>query len=125
MRDIRHSSFDVRVHSPFSVPRSALPCPGGPTMRAALTAGLLLLPLAPVLADPLPERANQVVDYRISVRLDAATHRLDGRERVVWRNPSADAVSELWFHLYLNAFKNTKSTFMKESGGQFRSDRVA
>jgi hypothetical protein len=89
-------------------------------MRAALTAALLLLPLAPALADPLPERANQVVDYRISVRLDAATHRLDGREHLVWRNPSADAVSELWFHLYLNAFKNTKSTFMKESGGQLR-----
>ena len=89
-------------------------------MRAALTAALLLLPLAPALADPLPERANQVVDYRISVRLDAATHKLDGRERLVWRNPSADAVSDLWFHLYLNAFKNTKSTFMKESGGQLR-----
>jgi hypothetical protein len=94
-------------------------------MRAALTAALLLLPLAPAVADPLPEHANQVVDYRISVGLDAATHQLEGRERLVWRNPSADAVSDLWFHLYLNAFKNTKSTFVKESGGQLRGDRMA
>jgi len=96
-------------------------------MRAALTAALLLLPpsLAPALADPLPERASQVVDYRISVRLDPATHQLDGRERLVWRNPSADAIGELWFHLYLNAFKNTKSTFMKESGGQLRGIEAA
>jgi hypothetical protein len=48
-------------------------------MRATLTAALLLLSLAPAVADPLPERANHVVDYRISVRLDAATHQLEGR----------------------------------------------
>jgi hypothetical protein len=35
-----------------------------------------------------------------------------------------DSVSELQFHLYLNAFKNTKSTFMKESGGQLRGDEM-
>ena len=34
-------------------------------------------------------------------------------------------MAELQFHLYLNAFKNTKSTFMKESGGQLRGDQMA
>ena len=32
---------------------------------------------------------------------------------------------DLWFHLYLNAFKNSKSTFFRESGGQLRGDQMA
>ena len=77
-----------------------------------------------VAADPLPQQANRVVDYRISVTLDPQSRQLKGTERVTWRNPSAEAVPDLWFHLYLNAFKNTKSTFYKESGGQLRGDQA-
>jgi hypothetical protein len=33
-------------------------------------------------------------------------------------------VPDLWIHLYLNAFKNSKSTFFRESGGQLRGDRM-
>ena len=77
-------------------------------------------------AQSLPEKADQVVQYRISVSLDPATHQLKGTQTLTWRNPSAtDAVQDLQFHLYLNAFKNTKSTFMKESGGQLRGDEMA
>ncbi|MDO8834271.1 MAG: M1 family metallopeptidase [Vicinamibacterales bacterium] len=74
--------------------------------------------------DPLPQQANRVVDYRISVTLDPQSRQLKATERVTWRNPSAEAVPDLWFHLYLNAFKNTKSTFYKESGGQLRGDQA-
>ena len=70
--------------------------------------------------DPLPTRADRIVSYTIDVRLDAARHTLKGRQRVTWRNPSTDHVPELWLHLYLNAFRNDKSTFFKESGGQSR-----
>ena len=28
---------------------------------------------------------------------------------------------DLWFHLYLNAFKNTRTTFYRESGGTLRA----
>ncbi len=65
-----------------------------------------------------------VVEYRIEVTLDPATKILKGRERLTWRNPSNDAVPELLFHTYLNAFKNGRTTFMRESGGQLRSDRA-
>jgi hypothetical protein len=78
----------------------------------------------PVLADRLPERADQVVDYHIAVKLDAVRKTLDGQEQLTWKNPSTDTVSELWFHLYLNAFKNSKSTFLHESGGELRGDRM-
>ncbi len=79
---------------------------------------------APARADQLPESAPRVVDYRISVTLDPGTKTLTGRERLVWRNPSDDEVPDLWFHLYLNAFRNTESTFYRESGGQLRGDRM-
>jgi peptidase M1-like protein len=64
------------------------------------------------------------VDYRITVRLDPLTHRLAGHERVTWHNPSAEPVGELWLHLYLNAFKNTRSTFLRESAGRVRNDTM-
>ena len=61
-----------------------------------------------------------VVAYRIEVELDPEKKMLEGKERLIWRNPSTDTVSELRFHLYLNAFKNDLSTFMRESGGRLR-----
>jgi hypothetical protein len=81
-------------------------------------------PVAALPTRGLPDRADQVVDYRITVTLDADKKELKGRQRLTWRNPSTDAVPDLWFHLYLNAFKNSKSTFFKESGGQLRGDRM-
>ena len=91
-------------------------------MRRVVSVLLLLLTAAvPALSQRLPNKSDQVVDYRISVTLDPAKHQLTGRQTLTWRNPSTtDPVQELQFHLYLNAFKNTKSTFMKESGGQLR-----
>jgi hypothetical protein len=65
-----------------------------------------------------------VVEYTIEVKLDPATHMLEGHERLIWRNPSEDSVSELRFHLYLNAFKNNRSIFARESGGQLRGDKA-
>ena len=35
------------------------------------------------------------------------------------------AVSELQFHLYLNAFANNRTTFFTESGGQLRNQTAA
>ncbi len=71
----------------------------------------------PALAAPkLPATADPVVSYDISVQLDAEKKEITGRERIVWRNPStdpADAVSDLWFHLYWNAFRNNRSTFYR------------
>ncbi|MCX6551300.1 MAG: M1 family metallopeptidase [Acidobacteria bacterium] len=84
------------------------------------------LAVVPAKADPLPQKSDQVVQYQIAVSLDPAKKQLQGTERLTWRNPSTtDTVGELRFHLYLNAFKNTKTTFVKESGGQLRGDEMA
>jgi hypothetical protein len=92
---------------------------GGEVTRSALALFLLAAPLAAA-APPSPP----VVDYTISVSLDPKAKTLDGTERLVWHNPSADAIPELRFHLYLNAFKNNRTTFMRESGGQLRGDEA-
>lgn len=64
--------------------------------------------------------SKRQVAYQIDVTLDPTTKRLRGTQRVTWRNPDQVPVEELQFHLYLNAFKNNRSTFMKESGGTHR-----
>ena len=59
---------------------------------------------------PSPRNAN----YSIDVRLDAGRRTLTGREIITWRNTSNLATAELQFHLYYNAWKNTRSTWMRE-----------
>lgn len=51
--------------------------------------------------------------YSVDVELDAARRTLTGREVLSWRNISPIATAELQFHLYYNAWKNTRSTWMR------------
>lgn len=77
----------------------------------------------PVLFEkPLSPR---IANYNIAVKLNTETRELDGNEVLVWHNKTRRPVKELQFHLYLNAFRNTKSTFMKESGGSHRGNKIA
>ncbi len=64
--------------------------------------------------------SQHIVDYRIKARLAPAEKAVIGEETLTWLNNSDFPVTELQFHLYLNAFKNNRSTFMKESGGAHR-----
>ncbi len=93
-----------------------------PARLAVVLAALAALAAAParLAADPIPVHAPRVADYDITVRLDPVAKRLDGTLRLTWRNPSTDAVPDLWFHLYLNAFRDRDSTFWRESRGQLR-----
>jgi hypothetical protein len=65
----------------------------------------------------------RIANYKIDVRLDPETRKLHGSQILTWRNDSNDELSELQFHMYLNAFKNELSTFMKESSGRHRGMR--
>ena len=66
----------------------------------------------------------RIASYTIEAKLNAATKILKGHELVHWRNASSDVVNELQFHLYQNAFRNSRSTFIKESGGVSRGFRM-
>ncbi len=59
-------------------------------------------------------------NYDIKITLDTKEKQIKGTEILKWRNISKDAIDQLQFHLYMNAFKNNKSTFIKESGGSAR-----
>lgn len=65
---------------------------------------------------------DPVVDYALEARLDPETHTVTAKGRVRWRNTGTVPVRALWWHLYLNAFRNTRSTFIQESGGKLRGD---
>ncbi len=63
---------------------------------------------------------DPIVTYKIDARLDAKAKTVQGREVITWRNHTQEAVPDLQFHLYLNAFKNSYSTFMREGGEDSR-----
>jgi hypothetical protein len=75
-------------------------------------------------AGDLPGRSDRIVSYRIAASLDHEERTVRGEETIVWRNRTSEEVGELQFHLYLNAFKNEKTTFMKESRGRHRGFRM-
>jgi hypothetical protein len=61
-----------------------------------------------------PPRSPRNANYSIDVRLDPATRALTASEHIVWRNITANSTSELQFHVYWNAWRDTKSTFIRE-----------
>lgn len=93
------------------------------TSRALVAASVLgfLLPTLPAGALPAPRK---VVAYDIRVALDDVRRELSGTETLRFTNPSDVAVGELKLHLYWNAFRNTRSSFFRESGGKLRRDRA-
>ena len=56
---------------------------------------------------------HPIVQYKMSATLDAATKTIKGHYVLTWWNHTDDTVPDLYFHLYLNAFKNLDSTFMR------------
>ncbi len=71
-----------------------------------------------------PERSDRVVRYEIDAWLDHGTRTVEGKERITWRNASEDLILELQLHLYMNAFKNDRTTFMRESKGRHRDEEM-
>ena len=53
----------------------------------------------------------------MSVTLDHEAKKLKCNQKLSWVNISPDTLKELRFYMYLNAFKNLESTFLKESRG--------
>lgn len=88
-------------------------------MRAVLS--FLLFPGSLALALDAPRK---IVDYDIQVALEPKDRLLTGHETLRWTNPSDVPVSALKIHLYWNAFRNSASTFFRESGGHLRKDRA-
>ena len=59
-------------------------------------------------------RSPRNANYSIDIRLDPDTRTLTGRAVLTWRNISPVSTPDLRFHLYYNAWKNRRSTWMRE-----------
>jgi hypothetical protein len=71
-----------------------------------------------------PPLSPRNASYSIDARLDPASRTVTGSEVVTWRNLTTKTAHELQFHLYWNAWKDTRSTFMREAAlGGRRVDR--
>jgi hypothetical protein len=77
----------------------------------ALVVLLSLLCVAPR-AVTAAELAPRVASYTIDATLDPNAHVVSGSAVVRWRNTSRVAATELYVHLYLNAFANNRTTLM-------------
>jgi len=68
--------------------------------------------------------SNPIVDYHIKAKLIPGEKAVLGEVVLTWFNDSDKFISELQFHLYLNAFKNNRSTFMRERRGVPRNFKL-
>lgn len=67
-----------------------------------------------IFREPLSPR---IANYHIQVTLDDTNKTIQGQLQLTWTNPSDDVIPDLQFHLYYNAFRNAKSTFIRENMG--------
>ncbi len=61
-----------------------------------------------------PPRSPRNANYTITARLDPATRTITGAETITWRNITTKPATDLQFHLYWNAWKSSRTTFMHE-----------
>ncbi len=67
-------------------------------------------------------------NYNISLTLDHVAKKIAAHQTLTWVNTSPDTLGEMRFYMYLNAFKNSESTFLKGTSTIFNqnfSDRKA
>lgn len=87
---------------------------GRAALHAALAAAIAgIVPTTPLGAEPLSPR---IANYRIDATYASDAHTVSGRETLTWRNTTREAAPDLYFHLYLNAFANSRSSFVRETG---------
>jgi hypothetical protein len=73
-----------------------------------------------------PPLSARNASYTITARLNPATRTLQGDELLTWRNITSRPTSSLRFHLYYNAWRNTRSSWMRErllAGNQALAER--
>jgi hypothetical protein len=74
---------------------------------------VVLLGVTTALRVPGP-LSPRIASYAIDARLDDAAHEVHGTARLTWHNPGSVPVQKVPLHLYMNAFKNERSTYLHE-----------
>ena len=92
-------------------------------MRRVWLAGVVFAVASMTLSGPAPHAASvedatirspRNANYRLTAVLDPASHAITGNGRLTWRNTSRNPTSELRFHLFWNAWRDTNSSWMRE-----------
>jgi hypothetical protein len=65
---------------------------------------------------------QQEVNYTIEVRLDDKQHALFATEKINYRNNSPNVLTEIYFHLWPNAYKNNETAFAQQLLQQGNTD---
>ncbi len=79
-------------------------------------ASVVVLAFTSILAAQSEERlSSRNANYTIEVRLDPILKTLAGKEILEWRNDTLAPATDVRFHLYWNAWKNNRSTYMREA----------
>jgi hypothetical protein len=89
--------------------------------RALLKVLLLLaltsaLPARSAPALPAGQLAVSAASYQIDARLDPDAKTVAGTEHITYTNPSSDTLGEVWLRLYLRAFRDANTIWMREYG---------
>ena len=91
---------------------------------AALAVGAQVLPGllggGAARAEPPSASHDPVLIYVIRTALDPKSHVLACDGDLTWRNTTSVAVPDFHLHLYLNAFRDAHSTYLRESLGEHR-----
>jgi len=90
---------------------------------ASLLAAILFCGCAPLFASVPPASAQTrtgIASYSIQVTLDAVEKTLRGHETITYVNKTNEPIPDLVFHLYLNAFRDSKTIFLTEAGPAHR-----
>ncbi len=75
---------------------------------------LLLFPFSIVAQQMKQAIWQQDVEYAINVELDDVNHILRGNETILYTNNSPNALTEIYMHLWPNAYRNTNTAFAKQ-----------
>lgn len=60
-------------------------------------------------------QSDRIANYNFDIRLNAEEKAVKGTELISWKNPSPDTIYNVELYLYLNAFKNASSSYLKGS----------
>ncbi|MBS2019787.1 MAG: M1 family metallopeptidase [Deltaproteobacteria bacterium] len=102
----------------------ALACAFGPAVPEASADADGHVPEVVTGVTMLEHPEKPVVAYTLRAKLEPVAHTVHGEGTLRWTNTSTKPVSELWFHLYLNGFKNQSSVFMRAPVGGFRGSTI-
>jgi len=90
---------------------------------------IFIIALAAITNATTAQYWQQKADYKIDFNLNSENHQFKGKETIIYTNNSPDDLTQLYFHLYFNAFQpgsamDTRSLWISDPDGRV-GDRIS